>query len=210
MTRGALRILLGAAPGVGKTSAMLREGRQLAAAGTDVVLGVLEVKDRYNTAAEIGDLEFVPRRRIAYRDRTLAEMDVDAILSRRPQVALVDELAHINVPGSRNEKRWQDIDELIVAGVSVISTVNIHYLESLNTVVERITGVHQRATVADAWVRAADDVQLVELKPWRLRRRFLRGELYAPEKMAAVAPYFRRRRLAALQDLANHWMATEA
>ncbi|MDQ1565521.1 MAG: two-component system, OmpR family, sensor histidine kinase KdpD, partial [Actinomycetota bacterium] len=143
MSRGTLRIYLGAAPGVGKTYAMLCEGRRRAGRGTDVVVGIVETHGRPQTAAQLTDLEIQARRRITYRGAALEEMDVDAILARRPEVALVDELAHTNVPGSRNTKRWQDVEELLDAGIHVVSTVNIQHLESLNDVVERITGIIQ-------------------------------------------------------------------
>src|SRR6516164_674107 len=160
MPRGRLRIYLGAAPGVGKTFAMLNEGwRRHERGSADVVVGFVETHGRANTAAQLHDLEIVPRKRIHYRGTTFEEMDVDAILARRPQVALIDELAHTNVPGSRNEKRWQDVEELLEAGIEVISTVNIQHLESLNDVVEKITGVPQRETVPDAVVRAAEQVE---------------------------------------------------
>ena len=165
MARGTLRIYLGAAPGVGKTFAMLGEGRRRAERGTDVVVGFVETHGREKTAEQIGDLEVVPRRRVEYRDTTFEEMDVDAILARRPEVALVDELAHTNVPGSRNEKRWQDVEELLEAGITSISTLNIQHLESVNDVVEQITGIKQRETIPDAVVRRADQIELVDMAP---------------------------------------------
>src|SRR5947199_6422105 len=140
MARGKLRIYLGAAPGVGKTFAMLNEGKRRRARGTDVVVGLVETHGRANTAAQIGDLEVVARRRIGYRGTDFEEMDVDAVLARKAQVALIDEIAHTNVPGSRNEKRWQDVAELLDAGIDVVSTLNMQHLESVNDVVERITG----------------------------------------------------------------------
>ena len=151
--RGKLRIYLGAAPGVGKTYAMLDEGWRRRERGTDVVIGLVVTHGRPQTIAQIRDLEIVPPRRVDYRGGVWDEVDVDAILARRPPVVLVDELAHSNVPGSRNEKRWQDIEELLAAGIEVISTVNIQHLESVNDVVNRITGVVQRETVPDAVVR---------------------------------------------------------
>ena len=157
--RGTLRIYLGAAPGVGKTYAMLNEGRRRRARGADVVAGLVETHGRSNTLAQLDDLEVVPRQRIEYRGVTLEELDLDAVLARRPQVVLVDELAHTNAPGSRHEKRWQDIDALLAEGIEVISTVNIQHLESLNDVVERITGIAQRETVPDEWVRRADQIE---------------------------------------------------
>ena len=163
MARGNLRVYLGAAPGVGKTFAMLNEGRRRHGRGTDVVVGFVETHGRPRTMEQIGDLEVVPRATLTYRGSEFEEMDVDAILARRPGQVLVDELAHTNVPGSRNEKRWQDVEELIEAGIDVISTVNIQHLESVNDVVERITGVQQRETLPDEVVRRADQVELVDL-----------------------------------------------
>jgi len=171
MARGTLRIYLGAAPGVGKTFAMLNEGTRRAQRGTDIVVAFVETHGRPNTAAQIGDLEIVPRHVITYRGSDFEEMDVDAVIARRPQVVLVDELAHTNVPGSRHHKRFQDIDQLLENGIDVISTVNVQHLESVNDVVERITGVKQRETVPDAVVRSADQVELVDMTPEALRRR---------------------------------------
>jgi two-component system sensor histidine kinase KdpD len=208
MARGSLRIYLGAAPGVGKTFAMLNEGRRRAERGTDVVVGMVETHGRAKTAAQVGDLEVIPRRTIDYRGTTLEEMDVDAILARRPAQALVDELAHTNVPGSRNEKRWQDIEELLAAGIDVISTVNIQHLESLNDVVEQITGTKQRETVPDAWVRGADQIELVDMSPEALRRRMAHGNVYPADRIdAALSNYFRVGNLAALRELALLWLA---
>ena len=208
VTRGRLRIYLGAAPGVGKTYAMLGEAHRRVERGTDVVVGVVETHDRRHTAAMLENLEVVPRHGMEYRGTHFEEMDVDAILNRRPQVALVDELAHTNVPGSRNTKRWQDINELLDAGIDVISTVNIQHLESLNDVVESITGVKQRETIPDAVVRAADQVELVDMSPESLRRRMAHGNVYAPEKVdAALGNYFRVGNLTALRELALLWLA---
>jgi two-component system, OmpR family, sensor histidine kinase KdpD len=210
MARGTLRIYLGAAPGVGKTFAMLNEGRRRRDRGTDVVVGYVETHGRARTAEQIGDLEVVPRHAIAYRDTTFEEMDVDAILARRPQVVLVDELAHTNVPGSRNSKRWEDVDELLDAGIEVTSTVNIQHLESINDVVERITGIVQRETIPDDIVRAAQQVQLVDMTPEALRRRMAHGNIYMPEKVdAALTNYFREGNLAALRELALLWVADQ-
>jgi two-component system sensor histidine kinase KdpD len=178
MARGELRVYLGAAAGVGKTYAMLNEGRRRREYGEDVIVGLMESHGRQKTAAQIGDLEVVPRKQILYRGGRFEEMDVDAILARQPQVALVDELAHTNVPGSRNEKRWQDVEELLEAGISVITTLNIQHLESLNDVVERITSVKQRETIPDDVVRRADEIQVVDLTPIALRNRLARGDVY--------------------------------
>jgi two-component system sensor histidine kinase KdpD len=208
MARGLLRIYLGAAPGVGKTYAMLNEGCRRAHRGTDVVVGFVEPHGRPNTAAQVRDLKVVPRRTLAHRDQQFQEMDVDAILARHPEVALVDELAHSNVPGSRNAKRWQDVQELLAAGITVITTVNIQHLDSLNDVVERITGVTQRETIPDVVVRAADQIELVDMSPEALRRRMAHGNIYPSEKVdTALANYFRPGNLAALRELALLWVA---
>jgi two-component system, OmpR family, sensor histidine kinase KdpD len=208
VAKGVLRVYLGAAPGVGKTYAMLDEGWRRAQRGTDVVVGWVETHGRAGTAAQVRDLPIVARRRIGYRGSTLEEMDVDAVLARAPRVALVDELAHTNVPGSRNEKRWQDVQELLAAGIDVVSTVNIQHLESLNDVVERITGVHQRETVPDDVVRRADQIELVDMSPEALRRRMAHGNVYPPERVdAALSNYFRPGNLAALRELALLWVA---
>jgi two-component system, OmpR family, sensor histidine kinase KdpD len=208
MKRGVLRIYLGAAPGVGKTYAMLGEGHRRHDRGTDVVVGFAETYGRKLTAQLLEGLEVIPRRVMSYRGTTFEEMDVDAVLARRPQVALVDELAHTNIPGSRNAKRWQDVEELLDAGINVISTVNIQHLESLNDVVEKITGVPQRETVPDAVVRAADQIEVVDMAPEALRRRMAHGNVYPPEKIdAALSNYFRVGNLTALRELALLWVA---
>jgi len=205
---GKLRIYLGNAAGVGKTYAMLCEGHRRAERGTDVVIGFVETHGRQHTAELIEGLEVVPRARLPYRGTFFEEMDVDAVLARKPQVALVDELAHTNVPGSRNEKRWQDVEELLGAGIDVITTVNIQHLESLNDVVEKITGVPQRETVPDAVVRSAEQVELVDMTPEALRRRMAHGNVYAADKIdAALNNYFRAGNLAALRELALLWLA---
>jgi two-component system sensor histidine kinase KdpD len=206
--RGKLRIYLGAAPGVGKTYAMLSEGHRRAERGTDVVIGYVEHHARPNTLAMAVGLETVPRAVIVHRDRPFEEMDLDAVLARKPQVALIDELAHTNVPGSTNEKRWQDVDVLLDAGIDVITTVNVQHLESLNDVVERITGVVQRETVPDHVVRGADQVELVDMTPEALRRRMAHGNIYGPEKVDdALSNYFRVGNLTALRELALMWLA---
>ena len=206
--RGTLRIYLGAAPGVGKTYAMLGEGHRRADRGTDVVVGFVETHGRVHTTEAIGDLEVIPRRTINYRGSDFTEMDVDAILARHPKVALVDELAHTNVPGSRNDKRWQDVEELLAAGITVLSTVNIQHLESLNDVVEKITGVPQRETIPDSIVRSADQVDVVDLSPEALRRRMAHGNIYSADKVdAALGHYFRIGNLTALRELALLWVA---
>jgi two-component system sensor histidine kinase KdpD len=208
MGRGRLRVYLGAAPGVGKTMAMLDEGHRRGHRGTDVVVGFAETHNRPRTAEKLQGLELVPRKQMTYRDATFSEMDVDALLARHPQVALVDELAHTNVPGSDHEKRWQDVELLLEAGIDVISTVNIQHLESVNDVVEAITGIPQRETVPDSVVRSADQVELVDMTPEALRRRMAHGNIYAPEKVdAALGNYFRTGNLTALRELALLWLA---
>ncbi|MCG6500500.1 histidine kinase, partial [Kitasatospora sp. A2-31] len=208
MGRGRLRIYLGAAPGVGKTYAMLAEAHRRLQRGTDVVVAFVEDHGRRYTAELVAGLEVVPRRELTHRGAVFTEMDPDAVLARRPQVALVDELAHTNVPGCRNDKRWQDVEELLAAGIDVISTVNIQHLESLGDVVEGITGVRQRETVPDEVVRRADQIELVDMSPEALRRRLAHGNVYAPEKIdAALANYFRPGNLTALRELALLWTA---
>ncbi|SEL49379.1 sensor histidine kinase [Nonomuraea pusilla] len=206
--RGRLRVYLGAAPGVGKTYAMLGEGRRALERGRDVVVGLVETHGRARTAALLEGMEVVPRRTLVHRGATFTELDVDAVIARAPKVALIDELAHTNVPGSRNVKRWQDIDEILDAGIDVISTVNIQHLESVNDVVQEITGVPQRETVPDEVVRRADQIELVDMSPEALRRRMAHGNVYAPEKVsAALSNYFRVGNLTALRELALLWVA---
>ncbi|MDQ0987553.1 sensor histidine kinase KdpD [Streptomyces sp. V2I9] len=208
MGRGTLRIYLGAAPGVGKTYAMLSEAHRRVERGTDCVVAFVEHHDRPRTEVLLHGLEQVRRSEISYRSAAFTEMDVDAVLERAPAVALVDELAHTNVPGSRNAKRWQDVEELLKAGIDVISTVNIQHLESLGDVVESITGVRQRETVPDEVVRRADQIELVDMSPQALRRRMAHGNIYQPDKMdAALSNYFRPGNLTALRELALLWVA---
>ncbi|TGB03336.1 DUF4118 domain-containing protein, partial [Streptomyces palmae] len=208
MARGKLRIYLGAAPGVGKTYAMLSEGHRRRERGTDLVIGFVEHHGRPRTEVMLHGLEEVPRREVAYRGTTFTEMDLDAVLRRRPAVVLVDELAHTNVPGSRHTKRWQDIEEILQAGIDVVATVNIQHLESLGDVVESITGVRQQETVPDEVVRRADQIELVDMSPQALRRRMAHGNIYAPDKVdAALSNYFRPGNLTALRELALLWTA---
>ncbi|GGX71624.1 ATP-binding protein [Streptomyces fructofermentans] len=210
MGRGKLRIYLGAAPGVGKTYAMLAEAHRRVERGTDCVVALVEHHDRPRTEVMLHGLEQVPRAELGHRGGLFTEMDVDAVLRRAPAVALVDELAHTNVPGSRNAKRWQDVEELLAAGVDVVSTVNIQHLESLGDVVESITGVRQRETVPDEVVRRADQVELVDMSPQALRRRMAHGNVYQPDKVdAALSNYFRPGNLTALRELALLWVADQ-
>ncbi|HEY9311276.1 sensor histidine kinase KdpD [Williamsia sp.] len=208
--RGTLEVYLGCAPGVGKTYEMLAKAHTLVAEGTDVVVAVVESHGRVATETMAEGLEAVPRHAIAYRGTTLEEMDVDAVLARKPQVALVDELAHTNAPGSRNAKRWQDIEMLRDAGIDVLSTINIQHLESLNDVVQQITGVVQRETVPDDVVRNADDIELVDIAPQALRQRLSAGKVYAGDRVGgALANYFRQGNLTALRELALLWLADQ-
>ncbi|MFI6346167.1 ATP-binding protein [Streptomyces sp. NPDC050560] len=208
MGRGKLRIYLGSAPGVGKTYAMLSEAHRRLERGTDCVIGFAEHHERPRTEALAQGLEEVPRRELTHRGAVFGEMDVDAVLAREPELALVDELAHTNVPGSRNTKRWQDVEELLARGINVISTVNIQHLESLGDVVEAITGVRQRETVPDEVVRRADQIELVDMDPQALRRRMAHGNIYQPDKVdAALSNYFRPGNLTALRELALLWVA---
>ncbi|WP_269856559.1 sensor histidine kinase [Streptomyces sp. RPT161] len=208
MARGKLRIYLGAAPGVGKTYAMLSEAHRRLERGTDIVVGFVEHHNRPRTEVMLHGLELVPRREIEYRGAMFTEMDVDAVLARRPKVALVDEMAHTNIPGSRNAKRWQDIEELLEAGIDVVSSVNIQHLESLGDVVESITGVRQQETLPDEVVRRADQIELVDMSPQALRRRMAHGNIYKPDKVdAALSNYFRPGNLTALRELALLWVA---
>ena len=208
--RGRLRVMLGAAPGVGKTFAMLEEGRRLAGTGVDVVVAVVETHGRAATAALVDGLEVVPRRSVKHRAVALDELDLDAVVARGPQLALVDELAHTNAPGSEHAKRWQDVDALLDAGIDVISTVNIQHIESLNDVVLSITGIVQRETIPDAVLRAADQVELVDLAPQALRDRLTAGVVYPAARVdAALSNYFRLGNLTALRELALLWLADE-
>lgn len=203
-------MLLGAAPGVGKTYTMLEEGARLRDEGLDVVVAVVETHGRRATSARVGDLETVPRRTVVHRGVTLDELDLEAVLARAPRLALVDELAHTNAPGSTHEKRWQDVEALLDAGIDVVSTVNVQHVESLTDVVERITGAAQRETVPDAVLRAADQVELVDLAPQALRDRLAEGVVYPADRVdAALSNYFRLGNLTALRELALLWLADE-
>jgi two-component system sensor histidine kinase KdpD len=208
--RGRYRILLGMAAGVGKTYRMLQEGRQAQEDGRDVVIGYLEPHDRPETAALAVGLETVPRLRTQHGDLELDEMDVDAVIRRAPELALVDELAHTNAPGMRNEKRYQDIDEILEAGIDVISTVNVQHLESLNDAIAELTEVRVRETFPDRVLEQADEVVLVDLTPEALRDRLRAGKVYAPERAeAALQNFFRLDKLSALRELALREVAED-
>lgn len=206
--RGRLTVYLGAAPGVGKTYAMLDEAHRRLSRGTDVVVGLVEDHGRLATSALLHGLEVLPRRVLEHRGSEFTELDVPAVLARAPQVVMVDELAHTNVPGSTHAKRWQDVHDLLAAGIDVVTTVNVQHLESLNDDVEAITGVKQRETVPDHVVRDADQIQLVDLAPEALRRRLAHGNVYRSEQIdASLTQYFRVGNLTALRELALLWLA---
>lgn len=208
--RGRLRVLLGAAPGVGKTFEMLAEGRRLQNEGHDVVIAIVETHDRTATLAQTAGLPEVPRRLDQHRGVSLTELDLDAVLVRAPEIALVDELAHTNIPGSRHHKRWEDVQVLLDAGIDVVTTVNVQHIESLNAVVEKITGVAQQETIPDAVVRAADEIEVIDLAPQSLRDRLAAGLVYPAERVdAALSNYFRLGNLTALRELALLWLADE-
>ena len=201
--RGKHKIFIGMSPGVGKTYRMLEEGHRLRSEGIDVAIGLLETHNRAETAAKAIGLEQVPRKQIAYQGVTLNEMDVPAILDRQPQLVLVDELAHTNVPGSALEKRYQDVEQILAAGIDVYSTVNIQHLESLNDTVAQLTGIVVRERIPDRVLEAADEVVVVDVTPETLQERLRDGKIYAPEKIdTSLKNFFQRHHLAALRELA--------
>ena len=208
--RARLRIYIGAAPGVGKTYGMLQDAHALRASGVDVVVGFVETYDRRDTEAQIKDLEVIPRRKVEYRGTTMEEMDVDAIVQRRPRICVVDELAHTNVPGSRHVKRYEDVIELLDAGIHVMTAVNIQHLETLNDAVARATGVRVRETVPDTFLDRADEVINVDVTVEELRSRLREGKIYRPEKVEqALANFFRKGNLSTLRELALRAVADE-
>jgi two-component system sensor histidine kinase KdpD len=207
--RGRLRVYLGMAPGVGKTYAMLLEGHRRRQRGTDVVIGFVETYNRPRTIEAIGDLEVVPRKQIPYKGVTLEEMDTEAVIRRKPAVALVDELAHTNAPGSKHEKRWQDVHELLDHGITVLSTVNVQHLDSLADIVESITGSPVRERIPDRIIDEADEVELVDMSPHALRQRMRHGNIYPPERAErALDQFFREGNLIALRELALRKVST--
>ncbi len=206
--RGRLRVYLGMAPGVGKTYRMLEEAHRRHDRGADVVVGFVETYGRRNTAALLDGLEIVPRARIEYHGVVVEEMDTDAVIARRPSIALVDELAHTNVPGSPREKRWQDIELILDAGIHVISTCNIQHIDSLADAVQTILGVPVRERVPDEVVRAADEIELVDMSPHALRQRMRHGNVYPPDRAAiALERFFTEPNLTALRDLSLRFVA---
>ncbi|HEU4787533.1 MAG TPA: universal stress protein [Gemmatimonadaceae bacterium] len=207
--RGKLKVYIGSAAGTGKTYRMLNEAHDLRRRGIDVVVGFIETHQRAETEAQIGDLEIVPRKKIEYRSVTLDEMDVDALVARRPQVALVDEFAHTNVPGAKHRKRWEDVMELLDEGINVITAVNVQHLESLNDVIQRTLGVTVRETVPDWVVASADQVVNLDISAEDLRQRLEEGKIYAPEKIqSALANFFTPENLTTLRELALREVAS--
>jgi two-component system sensor histidine kinase KdpD len=199
---GHLKIFLGATPGAGKTYAMLREAHRLVDHGHDLVVGYVETYSRPRTVELLGTLEVVPRMKVAYRGTVLEEMDLNAVMRRKPEIALVDELAHTNVPGARHEKRWQDVEELRSAGIDVITTVNVQHVESVKDLVERVTGIAVRETLPDRELDGADEIQFIDITPEALRKRMRHGNIYAREKVeTALANFFRPQNLAAMRQI---------
>jgi two-component system sensor histidine kinase KdpD len=200
--RGRHKVFIGMAPGVGKTCRMLQEGREALRDGTDMVIGLLETHGRQDTIREANGLEQIPRKRFHYQGVDLEEMDVAAVLARHPQLVLVDELAHTNVPGSERQKRWQDVEMLLLSGLDVYSTLNIQHLESLNDLVAQLTGVVVRERIPNRVLELADEVVLVDVTPETLQERLKEGKIYAPEKVGqALSNFFQRRHLVALREL---------
>ena len=209
-SRARLRIYIGAAPGVGKTYSMLEDARAFKREGLDVVVGFVETYGRVDTDAQLGDLEIVPRRQIEYRGVVLEEMDLDAILRRRAQLCVVDELAHTNVPGTRHDKRYQDVVELLDAGIGVLTAVNIQHLETLNDAVGRVTGIRVRETVPDSFLDRADEVVNIDVTVQELQSRLRQGKVYKPEKVEqALGNFFRETNLSTLRELALRAVADE-
>ena len=201
--RGRLRVYLASAAGAGKTYAMLNEGHRRESRGTDVVVGYVETHGRPMTQAQLGDLEVLPRKKISYRGVTLEEMDTEAIIARHPKVALIDELAHTNVPGSKHAKRYEDVEEILDAGIDVVTTLNIQHLESLNDLVASITGVRVRETLPDWILDQADEVELIDISPYALRQRMKHGNIYPRDRIdAALNNFFREGNLTALREMA--------
>jgi two-component system sensor histidine kinase KdpD len=208
--RGHHKVFLGMAAGVGKTYQMLREGQAEAESGRDVVIGYLEPHGRAETVAQADGLEVVPRRRVAYRDSVLEEMDLPGVLARRPELALIDELAHTNAPGLEHPKRYEDVEDVLEAGIDVFSSVNVQHLESLNDQVAELTGIRVRETVPDAVIGAADEVVLIDITPQSLVERLIAGKVYPPERVqSALNNFFKVENLAALREVALRQVAEE-
>ena len=208
--RGQLKIFIGYAPGVGKTYSMLNEANRRAKRGQDVVIGYVEAHGREETDKQIGGLEVIPRQKIEYNGVNLEEMDTDRVVARKPYAAVIDELAHTNVPGSKYKKRYEDVEEILNHGINVLTTLNIQHLESLNDVVKQITGIPVRETIPDRIVEAADEVVVVDITPDALQNRLKRGNIYRPDKInQALSNFFRKGNLNALRELALRQTAEE-
>jgi two-component system sensor histidine kinase KdpD len=200
--RGRLKVFLGATPGAGKTYAMLREAHGLQSHGHDVAVGYVETYNRPRTVELLAGLEVIPRVLVPYRSTVLEEMDLDAVIRRKPEIALVDELAHTNVPGVRHEKRWQDVEDVRAAGIDVITTVNVQHVESVKDLVEKVTGIVVRETVPDRELDGADEIQFIDITPEALRKRMRHGNIYAPDKVeTALANFFRPQNLSAMRQI---------
>ncbi|AAM25317.1 two-component system sensor histidine kinase KdpD [Caldanaerobacter subterraneus subsp. tengcongensis MB4] len=208
--RGKLKIFLGYAPGVGKTYAMLNEGNRRLKRGQDVVIGYVETHGRKDTEAQIGNLEIIPRKKIEYHGMILEEMDVDAIIARKPEVVLIDELAHTNAPGSKHKKRYEDVQEILEHGINVLTTLNIQHIESLNDIIQQITGIAVRETVPDSIIDNADEIVAVDLTPDALINRLKRGDVYPLSKLdECLSNFFRKGNLSALRELMLRLTAEE-
>ncbi|MDP4093836.1 MAG: universal stress protein [Bacillota bacterium] len=208
--KGQLKIFIGYAPGVGKTFTMLTEGNRRKKYGQDVVIGYVESHKRAETDAQIGNLEIIPRKKVIYNNVVMEEMDTEAIITRKPDTVLVDELAHTNVPGSKNKKRYQDVEEILCSGIKVVTTLNIQHLESLNDVVQQITGIKVNETIPDYIVQRADEVVVIDLTPDALQNRMKRGKIYDLEKVPqALKNFFRKGNLNALREIALRETAEE-
>lgn len=207
---GKLKIYIGAAPGVGKTYHMLRDANDIKTSGIDIVIGLVETYDRKDTAAQIGDIEIIPLKKISYKDVVLSEMDVDAIIARKPEVVVIDELAHTNAPKSKNNKRYEDVLEILENGISVMTAVNIQHIESLNDYVNRMTGVRVRETVPDKLLNIAKEVEVIDISPTALRERLRSGKIYSDDKVeTALENFFRVGNLSALRELTLREVANE-
>ncbi|QSZ27519.1 sensor histidine kinase KdpD [Aceticella autotrophica] len=208
--RGRLKIFLGYAPGVGKTYSMLDEANRRLKRGQDVVIGYLETHGRKGTEEKIGNIEVIPRKKIEYKGIMMEEMDLDAVIKRHPEVAIVDELAHTNVPGSKNKKRYEDVQEILDAGIDVLTTLNIQHLESLNDTIKQITGITVRETIPDSIVANADEIEIIDVPPEALQNRIKRGDVYAAEKIdQCLKNFFRKGNLNALRELVLRQTADE-
>lgn len=208
--RGHLKIFLGYAPGVGKTYTMLNEGNRRLKRGQDIVIGYVETHGRIETEAQIGELEIIPRKKVEYNGVVMEEMDTDAIIKRKPQTVLVDELAHTNAPGSKNKKRYEDVEEILNSGINVITTLNIQHLESLNDIIQQITGITVRETIPDSIVNTADEIVVVDLTPDALHNRLKRGNIYKLDKVdQCLSNFFRKGNLNALRELVLRQTAEE-